>query len=272
MLTWVTIRLSTSRPSWTTWPSRLEITGVRGSWVDTERASRPSTSTAGAMCSVWKAPATDSGISRALAGGSSASAASCSTVPAATIWPGPLSLAAVRPCCSSLASTSSRSPPRTAVMLVGVGRRGGGHRLAALADQHHRLLGGDRPGAGGGGELADAVAGDRADPGRTRRPGAGTARGRPAGRRRPAAAGRPRCRGSCPRRPRCRSGPGRGRRRRTASSAGRRRSGSPARASRKPGVWAPWPGATMTSTGPLCRAGGPGSRAAARTKIPGRSL
>ena len=48
--------------------------------------------------SVWKAPATDSGISRALAGGSSASAASCSTVPAATIWPAPLSLAAVRPC------------------------------------------------------------------------------------------------------------------------------------------------------------------------------
>ena len=46
-----------------------------------------------------------------------------------------------------------------------VGRHGGGrgHRLAALADQHHRLLGGDHPGAGGGGELADAVAGDRAD-------------------------------------------------------------------------------------------------------------
>ena len=44
------------------------------------------------------------------------------------------------------------------------GRRGGlGHRLAALADQHHRLLGGDHAGAGGGGELADAVAGDRAD-------------------------------------------------------------------------------------------------------------
>src|SRR5665809_141247 len=26
---------------------------------------------------------------------------------------------------------------------------------------------------------------------------------------------------------------------------------------RKPGVWAPWPGATMTSTRPLCRSGGP---------------
>ena len=94
---------------------------------------------------------------------SSAKAASCSTVPAATIWPGPLSLAAVRPCCSSAASTSSRSPPRTAVMLVGVVRGGRGHRVAALADQHHRLLGGDRPGTGRGGQLTDAVPGDGAD-------------------------------------------------------------------------------------------------------------
>ena len=45
-------------------------------------------------------------------------------------------------------------------------RRGGGgagHRLAALAHQDHRLLGGERVGADGGGELADAVAGHRAD-------------------------------------------------------------------------------------------------------------
>ena len=56
------------------WPSRLEITGVRGSWIDTERASWASVATAGAMWSVWKAPATLSGISRALAGGSSAQA------------------------------------------------------------------------------------------------------------------------------------------------------------------------------------------------------
>ena len=117
---WPTIRRSTSRPSWTTWPSRLEITGVRGSCVETERASEARWSTAGAMCVVWKAPATLSGISRALAGGSSANAASCSIVPAATTWPGPLSLAAVRPCRSIAASTSSRSPPRTAVMPVAV--------------------------------------------------------------------------------------------------------------------------------------------------------
>ena len=92
---------------------------MRESWVDTERASPASTSTAGTMCSVWNAPATDSGFSRAFAGGSSANAASCSTVPAATIWPGPLSLAAVRPCSSIFAITSSWSPPSTAVMLVG---------------------------------------------------------------------------------------------------------------------------------------------------------
>ena len=72
------------------------------------------------MCLVWKAPATDSGISRLLAGGSAWKAASSSTVPAATIWPGPLSLAAVRPCSAILASTSSRSPPSTAVIEVAV--------------------------------------------------------------------------------------------------------------------------------------------------------
>ncbi len=69
---------------------------------------------------MWNAPATLSGISRALAGGSSANAASCSIVPAATTWPGPLSLAAVRPWRSITASTSSRSPPRTAVIPVAV--------------------------------------------------------------------------------------------------------------------------------------------------------
>ena len=48
-------------------------------------------------------------------------------------------------------------------MPVGGGGGRVGHRLAALADQHHRLLGGDHPGAGRGGDLADAVPGDRAD-------------------------------------------------------------------------------------------------------------
>ena len=47
---------------------------------------------------------------------------------------------------------------------AGRGDRGRlGHRPAALADQHHRLLGGDDPRTGGRGQLADAVAGDGAD-------------------------------------------------------------------------------------------------------------
>ena len=41
-------------------------------------------------------------------------------VPAATIWPVPLLLAAVRPCSASAASTSSGLPPITAVIDVGV--------------------------------------------------------------------------------------------------------------------------------------------------------
>ena len=72
------------------------------------------------MCTVWKAPATLSGISRARGGGFSASPASCSIVPAATIWPLPLLLAGVSPWASMAASTSSGLPPITAVIEVGV--------------------------------------------------------------------------------------------------------------------------------------------------------
>ena len=173
LLTWVTSRLRVSWPLCTICPSRLEISRVRVSWVEIARASWASTSTAGRMCSVWKAPATLSGIRRAFSGPSSASLASCSIVPAATIWPAPLSLAGVSPCSASLASTSSRSPPRTAVMPVGVAAEAVGHRVAALAHEHHRLLGGHHAGTDGGGDLADAVPGDARRRGRRRRPGAG---------------------------------------------------------------------------------------------------
>lgn len=120
LLTWLTMRESTSRPEWMTAPSTLETSGTRASWVETARASRPISATAGDMYSVWKAPATLSGMTRALAGGASARAASCSIVPAATTWPAPLMLAGVRPCCSRTARTSSGSPPRTALIPVGV--------------------------------------------------------------------------------------------------------------------------------------------------------
>ncbi len=160
---WPTMRATTSRPSWTTLPSLLEITGMRGSCVDTARASWASRATAGDMWSVWNAPATLSGVSRALVGGSSASAASCSVVPAATIWPGPLSLAAVSPCLSRVASTSSRSPPRTAVMPVAVTAAASAIALPRSRTSTMACSARDHPGTCSGAELADAVPGDRAD-------------------------------------------------------------------------------------------------------------
>ena len=149
------------------------------------------------MCSVWNAPATLSGISRAFSGGSSANAASCSMVPAATIWPGPLSLAAVRPCLSIAASTSSRSPPSTAVMPVGVAAAA---PAIALPRSRTRTIACSAvitraPAAAV--ELADAVAGDRARPCRRRRSGAGRSRAPRPARSRPAAAGRSRCARIC---------------------------------------------------------------------------
>ena len=116
------------------------------------------------MCSVWNAPATLSGISRALAGGSSAKRlellhrAGGDDLAGAVVvgrrrGPAPRSRPAPR-----RGRRRGRRSCRSAVVGGGLG-----HRLAALAHQHHRLLGGDRPGTGGGGELADAVAGDGAD-------------------------------------------------------------------------------------------------------------
>ena len=72
------------------------------------------------MCTVWNAPATLSGIRRARVGGFSARPASCSIVPAATIWPLPLLLAGVSPWAAIAANTSSGLPPITAVIEVGV--------------------------------------------------------------------------------------------------------------------------------------------------------
>ena len=67
-----------------------------------------------------KAPATLSGTTRARFGGAAARAASCSTVPAATIWPRPLWLAAVSSRRVRVSATSSGSPPTTALIEVGV--------------------------------------------------------------------------------------------------------------------------------------------------------
>ena len=98
-----------------------------------------------------------------LSGGSAANAASCSSVPATTIWPAPFSLAAVRPCCVGLGDDVVAVAAEDGGHAGGGDGGGRGHRPAALADEHHRLLGGDDAGAHGGGDLADAVPGARAD-------------------------------------------------------------------------------------------------------------
>lgn len=92
-----------------------------GSPGATAFAAAASVSTAGAMWCVWNAPATFSGTTlRTPSGLSSASAASCSSVPAATIWPAPLMLAGVRPSFSRWATEVSGSPPSSADMPVSV--------------------------------------------------------------------------------------------------------------------------------------------------------
>ncbi len=112
------------------------------------------------MCEVWNAPATFSGITRALAGGFSARVLSCSMVPAATVWPAPLTLAAVAPAAPMAARTSAGSPPTTALMPVGVAGCGGGHAVGAFADKRHGFGFGQHTGEGGRGDFADGVAGE----------------------------------------------------------------------------------------------------------------
>ena len=120
LLTWVTRRLSTSgrcgRPGRRGW--RSAGCGCRG-WRSRGPAGR-ARRRPGACARCGRRRRRSAGSGGPSRAASSASLASCSMVPAATIWPAPLSLAGVRPCSASLASTSSRSPPRTAVMPVGV--------------------------------------------------------------------------------------------------------------------------------------------------------
>ena len=118
LATWRTTRSIQSLPAVTTAPSRLDSSGMTGSLTATLAAAAASASTAGAMCTVWNAPATRSGRSRAPAGGLAANRASCAVVPPATICPVVLTLAGVSPASAIAASTSSSSPPRTAVIPV----------------------------------------------------------------------------------------------------------------------------------------------------------
>ena len=120
--TWATMRSSHSLPVVTAAPSALDSRVMAGSVAVTSAAASRSAAAAGAMCRVWKAPATCSGRSRApdpWTGGSAAKAASSARVPAATICPAPFTFAAVSPHRAIAASTASWSPPSTAVIPVG---------------------------------------------------------------------------------------------------------------------------------------------------------
>ena len=112
------------------------------------------------MCEVWNAPATFSGMTRALAGGFSARALSCSKVPAATVWPAPLTLAGVAPAASMAASTSAGSPPTTALMPVGVTAAAAAMLLARSRTNVMASVLGQDTGQGRGRDLADGVAGE----------------------------------------------------------------------------------------------------------------
>ena len=105
--TWATMRSSHSLPVVTAAPSASDSRVMAGSVTVTSAAASRSAATAGAMCRVWKAPATCSGRSRAPPGGSAAKASSSARVPAATIWPAPLTFAGVRPCRAIAARTAS---------------------------------------------------------------------------------------------------------------------------------------------------------------------
>lgn len=121
LATWPTSRSSTSVPVATRAPSRLETYGTTGSAGASSLAAVSSSATAGAMCVVWKAPATLSGTTRRTPSGLSATRASiCSSVPAATICPAPLTLAGVRPSFSRWARVTSGSPPSRAAIPVAV--------------------------------------------------------------------------------------------------------------------------------------------------------
>src|SRR5690606_19104221 len=101
-------------------PSAFERNGTRGSLTSHDAATGSNSSSAGCMNGVWNAPATWSGMTRALAGGFSARAARWSSAPAATTCPPPLTFAGHRWAASIAASTSCGSPPTTALIPVGV--------------------------------------------------------------------------------------------------------------------------------------------------------
>src|SRR5579875_3616562 len=206
---------------------------------------------AGAMWAVWNAPATRSGRSRAPGGGLAAKAASCSAVPAATIWPAPFMFAGVSPQASIAASTAASSPPSTAVIDVA-------RAAAACAIARPRV---PTSAMASSGEQIPAIAPAASSP--TLWP---AAMPRPGGRQpnsTPAAATAEATSSGWatavslissaePAVPYlARSQPARSDQVPMRSAI----SGSSSQGARKPGVWAPCPGAAITSTIPPCTVG-----------------
>ena len=252
--TWPTSRRSTSWPSWTTCPSRLEIsagTRVVGRHRPGEAAPARRPRGPCARCGTRRPP------TAASAGPSPARRPrmrpSCSMVPAATIWPGAVVVG------RGEAVLLERGQHLVAVAAEHGGHAGRGARAAsAIALPRSRTStmacsAEMTPHAGGSGDLTDAVARRRAHHaervGRVRE-------------QRRAAATRPDATSSgwataVSRIVSCVGlgavvGRGRDRRRPTASRCRSAKTGSSIHGDRNPGVWAPCPGATMTSTRPAC--------------------
>ena len=121
--------------------------GARGRAVDDRRGQRRRGGRRRAPCArCGRRRRRYSGISRALAGGSSASAASCSSGAGGDDLAGAVVVGGGEPVLveggEHLVAVAAEDGGH-----AGRGDGGGlGHRLAALADQHHRLLGGDHAG------------------------------------------------------------------------------------------------------------------------------
>ena len=203
------------------------------------------------MCSVWNAPATLSGISRAFGGGKSASAAAAPSCPPRR---------SVRHRCRSPGQAVSLEGGEHLVAVAAEdgghprrgGRRGLGHGPPALGTKTIACSAVRTP-ASAAAAISPTLWPDMAP---IPKPSAGCGNSdsaRRASPTRPAVVARRRYRGWRRSRRPCRSGTGRFRRRTTAEPAGRRRSPPPATAWRKPEFCAPCPGATMTSTPSSCR-------------------
>ena len=144
------IRLSTAAPPSVT-SSAVEVGQQRYLRVLRLQARACSASralTAGAMCEVWNAPATFSGMTRALAGGFSARALSCSKVPAATVWPAPLTLAAVAPGSLNGCQDLCGVPAHHGAHAGRGDGGGGGHAVGAFTDERHGFVFGQHAGEG----------------------------------------------------------------------------------------------------------------------------